>query len=140
MNIGQYAPAITLALLCGTTVACTPPLSTNEKHWRAAVAKVRIGMSRKEVEKLLPPYFPAPSVGSFTGSRQGITYWVDEEWCVSCGYDYTGATSDETGSPIDDHRPENKLLSMPRLIRSPCPPPIKLKREDLPDPPSDGTQ
>jgi hypothetical protein len=76
-------------VLSGGLIGC----STN---WRAKAAKVTVGMTRGQVEKILPMWsnpnsqMQRPEVAMVTGGGQECLYWVSENWRVAVNYDYTG--------------------------------------------------
>jgi hypothetical protein len=86
------------------------------------------------VEKLLPPHPRSPRTLLGSGGSQGIQYWVDENWQVTCVYDYTGVPRDENGNSLERYSPANKLLTMPRLTRKSMPPPIEVMSFEVRDP------
>lgn len=118
------------ALFC--LLAFSPALATEEGPadervmWEARLKKVQVGMTRAEVEKLLPKYVapPAPtpesglllipysmSATTKTGGSQSIRYYVSPGWCVSVSYDYAGVTVENSKGGGGYERPENKVLA-----------------------------
>lgn len=115
--------------------------------WEARIKKVQPGMTRAEVEKILPYYVaPAPAPGSGqllmpysgrvttgTGSRQVMRYYVSPGWCVLVCYDYTGVTPENSKDEVGYQRPENKVLAPVILEYQPEPAaksvPAKVKAE-----------
>lgn len=93
------------------------------EYWEARVKQVRVGMTRGEVERLLPPYSPSKgetwnsiytgrtTIG--TGGAQGNAYYVAPGWHVSACYDYAGIPRDAHGTalPGSTVHPTNRLLS-----------------------------
>ena len=112
---------ILAAALCSTVVGCAPRDVASPDNWRGQAAKVTIGMPRGEVEKLLPPHPKSPITTGGTGGSQSVTYWVDEHWCVSIAYDYTGVPRDEKGMAIDMNSPQNKVLAVAVLSQKEMP-------------------
>jgi hypothetical protein len=90
--------------------------------WKERCEKVKVGMTRAEAEKILPPYQPVSAgkellilpytarVVTGTGSRQAIRYYVSPGWCVVVTYDYTGVARDASGTATEYASPENKVL------------------------------
>ncbi len=68
--------------------------------WRARAAMVKVGMTRAEVEKILPMFpqpdskYPFPLCRAYTESYGGgvifTSYLVSEDWEVTICYDYSG--------------------------------------------------
>jgi hypothetical protein len=112
---------ILVAVLCCTVVGCASRHVANPDRWRSQAAKVTIGMTRGEVEKLLPPHPKSPLTTGGTGGSQSVAYWVDEHWCVSIAYDYTGVPRDEKGMALDMASPQNKVLTKPILSQEAMP-------------------
>ena len=91
-------------ILCLTLVVsaglCGCSTSSGDFHkWQTKAAQVTVGMTREQVEKLLPPWqypdqskqFGPPVITAIgTGPGQGVCYWVSEYTQVSLRYDYTG--------------------------------------------------
>ena len=113
--------ATTLALLCAIASGCASRVTADGEHWRRQAARVTIGMPRAEVEELLPPHPMSP--GSITGSggSQSVTYWVDDNWCVTIAFDYTGVSRDENGKVVDTYSPQNRAQTAPVLSREKMP-------------------
>lgn len=102
-------PNIQLTLIVAVILASGNP-------WLQKVTQVRRGMSRSQVEKILPPH-PKYSLQSksMMGSGQNITYQLDMHWRVSIWYDYTGAAEDENGTLSGGDSPQNKVMRLPVL-------------------------
>lgn len=112
---------ILAATLCSAVVGCASLHGANPDHWRSQVTKVTIGMSRGEVERLLPPHPKSLRTMSGTGGSQSVAYWLDEHWCVSIAYDYTGVPRDAKGVALDMTSPQNKVLTKPILTQKEMP-------------------
>jgi len=110
-----------LAILCTSVLGCSSLLVEGRDYWSGQVAKVRIGMPRAEVEKLLPPHPKSPVTAGGTGGSQSVAYWVDEDWCVSIAYDYTGVPRDDKGMALSLQSPQNRVLTAPVLSRKKMP-------------------
>lgn len=88
--------------------------------WETQVAKVKVGMSRAQVEQTLLPPLPTGVHGqTMTGSAQSATYWVDKEWQVTIWYDYTGQSFPMAKSPTRRASGDsfNKVVTKPTLTR-----------------------
>jgi hypothetical protein len=91
-----------------------------EESLRNMIAQVKIGMTRAEAEKLLPPEFFFPAGGlhvtstMIQGSFQCRVYQVDEHWAIGICYDYTGY---EPGNERTTIIPANKILTEVKLTR-----------------------
>jgi hypothetical protein len=121
----RLTSVIVATALCLTISGCTEPSrSQNGDYWRQRVDRVKVGMSRAAVEKLLPPAFPGPTHGE--GCGQVVTYWVDPAWMLQVDYDYTGVDRDKTGNALSYTSPDNKVRAVPTLIRKDMPEPIKI--------------
>lgn len=117
----KTAKAIALTLLCAAAFGCISRLAANGNEWPSQVAKVKIGMPRLEVERLLPPHPKSPRMTLVQGGSQSVTYWVDANWSVSIAFDYTGIPRDEKGKALDTYSPQNKVLTAPVLTRKKMP-------------------
>jgi hypothetical protein len=107
------------------------------RFWEGRIANVKLGMTRAEVEKLLPPYqsppFPHPDAlygGQTTlgtGGCQVNSYYVSPGWEVSVCYDYAGIPRDDQGRAKghETRFPENRVNGPVRLhwrpLRAPGP-------------------
>ena len=101
--------------------AVTQADAPKREYWEARVKQVRVGMTRGEVERLLPPYSPGKgetwnyiytgrtTIG--TGGAQGNTYYVAPGWHVSACYDYAGIPRDANGTalPESTRHADNRL-------------------------------
>ena len=106
-------------------VGCTPT-DQSTATWQSKINQVRVGMTRSEVERLLPQHPSSPLTRTVTGSTQGETYWVDPLWKVAVVYDYTGIPRDSSGKALSHESPGNKVLAIPTLTREDMPEPIKI--------------
>lgn len=111
----KTAARILAATLCSLVVGCDSRPGGNSDPLRSQVAKVTLGMPRGEVEKLLPAHPKSPLMMSGTGGSQSVTYWLDEDWCVSLAYDHTRAPGEAMGTTPDMSSPQNKVLTKPVL-------------------------
>lgn len=119
MKIGGMS---TFAALCGIAFGCIFHPAANGYHWRTQAAKVVIGMSRAEVETLLPKHPESVIVFNGAGSQQSVSYWVDENWRVSIAFDYSGVPRHKKGNAFDPYySSENKVLAAPTLTRGKMP-------------------
>lgn len=114
-EIMKTAARILAATLCSLVVGCDSRHVADPDPWRSQVAKVTLGMPRGEVEKLLPPHPKSPLMMSGTGGSQSVTYWLDEQWCVSLAYDHTRGPGEATRTTPDMSSPQNKVLTKPVL-------------------------
>ncbi len=96
----------------------------SEEALRLRLNQVKIGMTRAQVNKIIPKYKGSPKSVIINGSAQFETYWIDQRWKVSIWFDYTGVTRDKSGKALEHENLRNKLLSKPQLIREDMPAPI----------------
>src|SRR5215216_3376299 len=83
--------------------------------WADRVNQVRVGMRREEVERLLPLPLTGYTEGTtFTGSAQGVQYFVAPGFKITIFYDYTGGTHGKS--------PENIVVQAPVLTFDPLDP------------------
>jgi hypothetical protein len=122
----KIALLLVTAILCVNIVGCKSAPGTRVYRWQNKAAQVTVGMTRAEVEKLLPPHPQSPVTTTGTGSGQGVTYWVDANWVVTVAYDYTGVLRDEKGAALDTYSSENRVLMAPVLSRRMMPPVIEV--------------
>ena len=80
-------------------------------YWTNRVAQVKVGMTRAEVEKLLPPLPDSPCPSMSGGGSMTMFYWVETNLVVRVTY---GNNSSHTASL-------NKLLFEPILSEQPLP-------------------
>ena len=66
--------------------------------WMEKINQVRVGMSRAEVERLLPPHADSPWNTIKQGGSQLTTYWLTPSWRINIAYDYTGVRRDGSAS------------------------------------------
>jgi len=84
----------------------------DEKFWKDRISYVKIGMSRKDVYKILPRYSESTSFSDMHhGAYETISYWLDLKWMVTLNFDHTGDTPKSKGNYT------NKLIELPELIR-----------------------
>ena len=112
---------IMLALVCAVACGCISRSAADGAHWRDQVSKVTIGMPRSVVDALLPPHPKSPKTTIVSGGSQSEAYWVDDHWCISVAYDYTGVPRDEKGMALARTSPQNKLLTAPVLSQKKMP-------------------
>jgi hypothetical protein len=118
--------AVLLTMILGAfAMACSTNRLSKAEYWQDRAAKVTAGMSRAEVEKLLPPHTYSPKTTLRSGSAQCNKYWLDEDWSVSILYDYTGIPRDADGNAMATRSPHNKILSIPVLSKEEMPTRIK---------------
>jgi hypothetical protein len=103
-----------------------PPVPQSE-YWKARSKQVRVGMTRREVERLLPPYSLNPDElwneiyaggGTFgSGGSQVNLYYVAPGWQVTACYDYTGIPRDAAGTALPGRleHADNRLLTPIKL-------------------------
>ncbi len=101
-----------LALVSGGLLAgCATLLSQpdDEQYWSAQISSVRIGMTRGEVEKILPVWHERNPQGlisgpgeasTITGGGQSVAYWVSPDWRVFIIYDVTGGEGSSSNRVI----------------------------------------
>jgi len=94
-------------------------------EWQTRIEQIHVGMKRGDVERILPPCCWSPHHSIFSGGAQGVTYWVDPHWKVSILYDYTGIPRDSSGQALSHESAENKVLTVPTLLRQDMPKPLK---------------
>ncbi|MCX6908327.1 MAG: hypothetical protein NTY01_09815 [Verrucomicrobia bacterium] len=97
--------------------------------WPARSATVKVGMTRAEVEKILPELQPLRGFRvsydsvSMTVSRNARLYWVSQDWRVTVWYDYSGAAKPVTESTKQDAvGPENRVTAPVTILKIPRPP------------------
>lgn len=117
----KTASRILAVTLCSVVVGCDSRHGANPDPWRSRAVKVTLGMPRAEVEQLLPPHPKSPRIMSGTGGSQSVVYWLDEHWCLSLAYDYTGGPRDAKGTTLDMASPQNKVLTQPVLTQREMP-------------------
>ena len=66
---------LSLILLCG----CSP-------YWIQQAEKVKLGMTKPQVEKYLPVYDLSPTFVYAAGDTVVYSYWVDPKWKVTIYY------------------------------------------------------
>ena len=117
--------------------ACLAEEACKSVDWKARALLVKPGMTRAEVEKILPPYSGLERPGSKLGcgaltigqgGSQGVIYWVDAEWRVSVCYDYTGIARDANGK-VSYSSPDNRVIGGVSVTNEPCPLVRELKIE-----------
>ncbi|MCX6900558.1 MAG: hypothetical protein NT105_17905 [Verrucomicrobia bacterium] len=104
--------------------------SSDEKiDWPARAATVKVGMTRAEVEKILPklqhPRGSTVSYGSITmtDSWNAAVYWVSQDWRVTVKYDYSGAVKPVTATTMQACvGPANRVIEPVKTLRIPLPP------------------
>lgn len=76
-------------------------------NWEARATEVTIGMTRAEVDKILPEASnhpdTAPRMSWLNGVGTATSYWVAEGWLVTVQYDSTGgkySTSNRVTAPV----------------------------------------
>lgn len=84
----------------------------DEKFWENRISYVKVGMSRKDVYKILPKYSESTSFSDMHyGKYETISYWLDLKWMITLNFDHTGDTPKSKGNYT------NKLIDLPELIR-----------------------
>ena len=102
--------------------------SARKSAWQQRIERVELGMSRREVELVLPCHSMSPQVTITQEGGQVTTYWLDRFWKVSISYNDTGVPRDDGGKALSLVSPINKLVVIPKLIRDDIPPPAKKNR------------
>lgn len=102
-------------------VGCAPCNDTRGNAWADMVSRIQIGMTRAEVETLLPPDPHSLRMCLTSGGSQTQIYWVGSHWCVSVTYDYSGIHREENGVPLDMVGSANKVLAKPILSEKQMP-------------------
>lgn len=95
--------------------------SLRRMWWEKQAERVKVGMSRAQVEQtLLPPLPTSVYEQTMTGGAQSVTYWVDKEWKVAIWYDYTGQSFPLAKSPTRraSDGSFNKVVTKPVLSRA----------------------
>lgn len=90
-------------------------LNRDLAYWLAQLNKIKIGMSRSQVEAILPPQELAPFDSTYSGGSQTNSYQLDAVYRVILFYDYTGSTNKIRQTP------QNQLSSVPIIIRKTFP-------------------
>ncbi len=99
--------------------------------WPARAAMVKVGMTRAEVEKILPELQPprgsrkAIYFGSkpVTDSWNANVYWVSPDWRVTIKYDFTGAPKPLTPTKLQESvGPANRVIAPVKTLKIPFPP------------------
>jgi len=139
--------ALLLAVGCGARKEADKETAID---WPARAATVRVGMTRAEVEKILPEWKPPPSVSLFgrtwTGHTTGggwwrhETYFVAESWRVTVCFDY--ACTDTTKESANGKRTKrwtiDQRVGIPRDDASQFDPhnrllePVKIEKVEKP--------
>ena len=117
----KIASVALIAPLCILTFGCKSPVAVNGDYWQSKASQIAVGMTRAEVEKLLPRHPRSPMTTVVTGGSQSVRYWVDENWSVNIAYDYTGVPRDARGTALDVTSPHNKVLTVAALKQSKMP-------------------
>ena len=88
---------------------------TSREKWEAKLSSLTNGMTRAEVEKILPQ---GAGMGGLFGSGSGYTiiYNLDDSTAVSLSYDYTGRKRNAVGQTIDAQNPSNRLTRVNGLL------------------------
>jgi len=106
-----------------------------KKPWPKQADKVKLGMSRAEVEQLLPRHEDSPVYIRFTYTKtdqhQKVTYWLDEYTKVTIRYDYTdtepflsggmATVFDASAAMPKGAHPNNKVVQLPELSEEDMP-------------------
>ena len=66
------------AVACG----CTCRTVVDDVDWPNRAAQVKVGMTRDEVEKLLPPIADSPRPALAGGGSETIHYWIETNLAV----------------------------------------------------------
>lgn len=110
------------AALCMLVLGCSSTTTSNQgAHWQHHANQVTVGMTRSQVEKLLPALPQSPHMTFKGGGSQGEVYWLDTNWLVRVTYDYTGIPRDSRGQAVSTKSPQNKLLAPPTLFQTAMP-------------------
>ena len=111
-----------IAFLCVIALGCkSQSVTTNTNTWQDKAALVTVGMTRLEVEKLLPRHSKSTVTTTLTGGSQSSRYWVDKDWSVSITYDYSGISQESKDAAHDMTSPHNKVLTVPVVARAKMP-------------------
>src|SRR5262245_48929295 len=110
--------AVTVIVLslagCVSNDPAHPPHS--EAYWHQQIAKVHRGMSREEVEKLLPAR--SEDEERLVPGGRSSEYAVDSAWRVEVPYDSHGFVADEKKNPhFLRNMPRNRVIGDIKLIR-----------------------
>jgi len=95
-QLGQASPALREA--AAAALRESPPPDDQAEVWSTRVAQVRDGMTRAQVETLLPVFETGPSLGMGRGSRE--SWRLDIYWTVSAVFSQGGLLQ---GAPVLDH-------------------------------------
>jgi hypothetical protein len=86
--------------------------------WHLRAWRVRKGMTRTEVERLLPPRWREGGVSM--GGVDLVSYWLDRRWLAIVKY---------SAVPGADGVWEERALEVPTLERADCPEPLMLRSD-----------
>jgi len=78
MKRASLSLAVVFAVVCG----CVSRTPVTADHWPSRAAQVKVGMTRAEVEKLLPPFPGSPRPRMSGGGSETMHYWVDTNLAV----------------------------------------------------------
>jgi len=121
----ERAIACVIALLqCG----CATSHDAKLAFWTARAQQIDVGMTRADVERILPHYVPKRSKdfhyslggGPFTGSQQTMAYYVAAGYLVIVSYDYTGAPRDAVGNATSHTSPDNRVIAPITVVYRPA--------------------
>ncbi len=94
----------------------TAPKPHGKTFWRARISRVRCGMKRSVVEKILPVHSSPRENESVPGGRYSF-YAVDSEWMVKVPYNFHGFIEDSKKNPCGlMHLYENQIVGPIKLI------------------------
>ena len=85
-----------------------PPPEFNP--WEVKLGELRSGMTRAEVERLLPVKGGVPISRFISDESQLVHYFLDQIWSVKVTYDFSGPVRSESGDDRAYDAPSNKLI------------------------------
>ena len=110
----RRVPAVLVLLSACAADPVAPPSSPS---WHELSSAVKAGMARQQVEVILPRHSLSPVDTRIVGEEVIVSYWVDDHWKVTIGYDATGCARREDGRLIWSASPENRVTDPPRFAR-----------------------
>lgn len=103
-----------------------PPAA--EQNWPTEASRVKMGMTRGEVEKIFPPWtgldpqqqpLTPPEICTLMDNGQAWCYWVSPDWRMIVSYDFTGgenSSSNQVISPVRFEQKEYVMYSSTNLV------------------------
>lgn len=102
MRVTPTLLTVAMVFLLSACASQHQQISSSDIDWEKRAKEVPIGMTRGEVDKILPVWdgpkgslLTAPRIGTTTGSAWVETYWVSRDWRVTIIYDNSGGEGSE---------------------------------------------